>query len=67
MKVKVNEEKGIGCGSCVSLTEESKIFDFNDDGLAYATTKEISEENEKIVKTAIEYCPTQAIEETTEE
>ena len=63
MKVKVNEEKCIGCGSCVSLTEESKIFDFNDDGKAYEQVDEVLEEDMEQVKTAIEYCPTAAISE----
>ncbi len=62
MKVKVNENKCIGCGSCVSITD-SKIFDFNDDGKAYTKEEEIKEENIESVKTAIEYCPTSAIEE----
>ena len=62
MKVKVNENKCIGCGSCVSITD-SKIFDFNDDGKAYTKEAEIKEENIESVKTAIEYCPTSAIEE----
>ena len=62
MKVKVNEDKCIGCGSCVSITD-SKIFDFNDDGKAYALKEEINDEEKETTKTAIEYCPTSAIEE----
>lgn len=61
MKVKVNENC-IGCGSCVSITD-SKIFDFNDDGLATCLVDEIKKEDEEQVKQAIEYCPTSAIEE----
>lgn len=62
MKVKVNEEKCIGCGSCVSITN-NEIFDFNDDGKAYAKKDEINEEEKESVETAIEYCPTSAISE----
>jgi len=62
MKVFVKDEKCIGCGSCVSVTDE-KIFDFNDEGKAYAKVEEISEDDKEMVKTAIEYCPTAAIEE----
>lgn len=62
MKVFVKDEKCIGCGSCVSVTD-SQIFDFNDDGIAYAKTEEINESDIEKVKTAIEYCPTSAIEE----
>lgn len=63
MKVFVKDEKCIGCGSCVSVTDE-KIFDFNDEGKAYAKIESIEEEDKEMVKTAIEYCPTDAIEET---
>lgn len=62
MKVYVKEEKCIGCGSCVSLTEE-KIFDFNEKLKAYAKVEEIKEEDRGVVETAIEYCPTDAIAE----
>lgn len=62
MKVRVIEDKCIGCGSCVSLTDE-KIFDFNDDGFAYAKEEEISDDDKEIVESAINYCPTSAIEE----
>ena len=62
MKVKINEEKCIGCGSCVSLTD-GNIFDFNDDGLAYAKEENIGDKDKDIVNDAINYCPTAAIEE----
>ena len=62
MKVKINEEKCIGCGSWVSLTD-GNIFDFNDDGLAYAKEENIGDEDKDIVNDAINYCPTAAIEE----
>lgn len=65
MKVFVKEEKCIGCGSCVSLTD-GKIFDFNEEGHAYAKVEEIQKQDEEIVKTAIEYCPTDAIAEETD-
>ena len=62
MRVKVYQDKCIGCGSCVSITD-SKIFDFNDDGKACEQVKEVLEEDMEQVKTAIEYCPTAAISE----
>ena len=62
MKVKVNQDKCIGCGSCVAITE-NKIFDFNDEGKAQAIVEEVKEEEQESAKTAIEYCPTNAIEE----
>lgn len=65
MKVFIKDEKCIGCGSCVSVTDE-KIFDFNDEGKAYAKVEEVNEEDIEIVKTAMEYCPTDAILEKTD-
>ncbi len=64
MKVKVNE-KCIGCGSCISLTD-SKIFDYNDNGLAECIVDEIKKEDEEVVENAITYCPTGAIEKVDE-
>lgn len=64
MKVIVKDEKCISCGSCVSLTD-GNIFDFDEEtGKAYAKNDEITEETKEIVETAIQYCPTDAIEET---
>ena len=65
MKVFVKDERCIGCGSCVSVTDE-KIFDFNDEGKAYAKVSEVADENVNLVKTAMEYCPTDAIVEDNE-
>lgn len=61
MKVFVKDEKCIGCGSCVSLTD-GKIFDFDEEtGKAVTVTETIEPNDEEIVKQAIEYCPTSAI------
>lgn len=62
MKVKVDKDKCIGCGNCVSLTE-GEIFDFNDDGLAEATVDEVPEDLIEVAKEAIDQCPTEAISE----
>lgn len=66
MKVFVKDEKCIGCGSCVSVTDE-KIFDFNDEGKAYTKVEEIDDNDVEIVKAAMDYCPTDAIAEVTNE
>lgn len=66
MKVNVNEEKCIGCGSCISLTD-GNIFDFNDDGLAYVNNQPKNDEEIESAKNAINYCPTSAIEEIKED
>ena len=66
MKVNVIKDKCIGCGNCVSLTE-SQIFDFNDEGLAETIIDEVPADLEETAKDAINQCPTEAIEEVTEE
>ena len=62
MKVKISQDKCIGSGNCVGLTE-SKVFDFNDDGLAESIVDEVPEDLEEVTKEAITQCPTEAIEE----
>lgn len=62
MEIKVNQDKCIGCGNCVGLTE-SKVFDFNEEGLADCILKEIPSDLEDITKEAKNQCPTDAIEE----
>ncbi len=59
MKVKVNKEKCIGCGSCVAIAPE--IFELNEEGKS-VVKKQPSKEEESKVKEAIELCPTKAIE-----
>lgn len=60
MKAKVNENC-IGCGSCVAITD-SKIFDFNDEGLANCILDKIEGDNQELAKQAADSCPTGAIE-----
>ena len=62
MTIKVIEDKCIGCGNCVSLTD-AEIFDFDKNGLAECLEKTIPEDKEEVTKEAIKYCPTGAIEE----
>lgn len=62
MLAKVIDEKCIGCGNCVALTE-SKVFDFNDEGVAHCIVDEVPKDLEDTVKDAIKQCPTDAIEE----
>lgn len=60
MKVKVNQERCMSCGSCPSLVPE--IFEFNDDGLAFAKDEVVDKDLEDAVVEAMEFCPTKAIE-----
>ena len=57
--VKVNKEKCIGCGACVSIAPN--VFDFDDDGLSKAKVLEVENTNSD-VDTAKDCCPTGAIE-----
>ena len=43
-----DNENCIGCGACVAITD-SKVFDFNDNGLAHCIVDTINEEDQ-------EYC-----------
>lgn len=65
MKIKVNKEKCLICGMCASMVPE--VFEFNDDGFVEANNKNITEENKKEVKEAMENCPVDAIEEDKKE
>lgn len=62
MKVKVNQDKCIGCGACPSLVPE--VFEFNDNGLAHVIVNEVPKDKEEEVKEALQNCPVEAIEET---
>ena len=53
MKANVKQDKCIGCGNCVALTE-SQVFDFNDEGLAECILEEIPSDLEEITNEAIE-------------
>ena len=66
MKVKVIEDKCIGCGNCVALSE-SQLFDFNDAGLAECIVPTIPADLEETAKEAIEQCPTEEVSEQVQE
>ena len=54
--IKVNSEKCIGCGLCVSICPE--VFEMNSEG----KSKVKKQKDSPCVKEAIESCPVQAIE-----
>lgn len=65
MKFKVNKDACIGCGACQAICED--VFEITDDG--YATAKDIEVTDEEVKEDAIsamEGCPTSAIEEIDE-
>lgn len=59
MKVRVDQEKCIGCGLCISLAEA--VFAYNEDGKAEAGN--VSPDDEDAVRDAAGSCPAAAIEE----
>ncbi|UMZ74509.1 ferredoxin [Natranaerofaba carboxydovora] len=61
MKVEVDQELCISCGLCVD--EYPEVFEWNDEGIAQASTEEVPEGKEDDAKDAIEDCPTEAIKE----
>lgn len=61
MNLKVNKDKCIGCGQCVSICDN--VFDFDDDNLAKVIQNPVKDENNDEAKTAMGNCPTSAIEE----
>ena len=62
MKLIVNQDKCIGCGNCVALTE-SKVFEFDDEGFANCIVNEVPKDLEEVTNEAVKQCPTEAIEE----
>ena len=56
-KIIVNPDACIGCGACVSIDPEH--FEFNDEGLSYATNNENLESSD--LASATSSCPTGAI------
>lgn len=63
MELRVNKDKCIGCGMCVSTLEE--VFEFDDDNQAQVVQNPISKDNEETAKELAgeNGCPTGAIEE----
>ncbi len=59
MKVRIIEEKCIGCGQCEAIC--SDVFQIGDDGLAHVIG-EVTEQLEEDVRDAVSSCPTEAIE-----
>ena len=65
MKFKVDKDACIGCGACQAICED--VFEITDDG--YATAKDVEVTDEEVKEDAIsamEGCPTSAIEEIDE-
>ena len=59
MKIKVNEESCIGCGTCEAISDE--LFEVSE--VSKVKKEEVPAELEQAAKDAIESCPTSAIVE----
>jgi len=59
MKVTVNKDLCIGCGTCVSLCPE--VFELKDDMKAHPKSGADFVKNEKCINEAKDACPVQAI------
>lgn len=59
MKVYVDPDLCISCGSCVDICPE--VYNWNEDGIAEEQVDEVPEELEELALEALESCPTDAI------
>lgn len=59
MNLKIDKEKCIGCGQCVSICDS--VFDFDDDNLAKVIQNPVNDDNKKDAIIAIENCVAEAI------
>ncbi len=59
--MKINKEKCIGCGLCISLCPD--VFEIGEDGKSEVKKGADLKANEKCVQEAKEGCPVSAIEE----
>jgi ferredoxin len=59
MKIHVDKETCIGCGVCVAIA--SKYFRIGDDGKSEPIKEEVDPEDEELVRTAAQSCPTGSI------
>lgn len=59
MEIKIIKDQCIGCGSCEAVCPE--VFEITDEGIAEVVSI-INQDNEELVKEAVEICPTEAIE-----
>lgn len=59
MKVCVNRDNCIGCGSCQNI--EPSVFEMDQEGISTVICKDFSKVNVESINEAVECCPTGAI------
>ena len=61
MKIKINQEECIGCGSCSAVCPD--VFDLNDDNKAIIkdTNSDQGESDDECVQEAVDICPVDVI------
>ena len=61
MKIKINQEECIGCGSCSAVCPD--VFDLNEDNKAVvkSTNSDQGEADQDCAKEAVEACPVKVI------
>lgn len=64
MKIKIDRELCLGCGTCVAIDPD--IFELDSEGKAYVKSIFIPEEKQQNVIEAINSCPASAISEIQE-
>lgn len=60
MKVAVNKDKCIGCGTCIAIVSE--VFEMDNDGKSKVKEGADFEKNKEVIYQAKDSCPTQAID-----
>ncbi len=62
MKIKINQEECIGCGSCQAICPE--VFELDEQGKAIVkgSQSDQGETNEECAKEGVDICPVEAIQ-----
>ena len=60
MKVKVDKNKCLGCGTCIAIAPE--VFELGEDGKSKVKEEADLQKNKELIKQTKDSCPTQAIE-----
>lgn len=65
MRVEVDQDLCISCGTCIDTCPE--VFEWNNDDKAHSIVEEVPLDLEERAREAVENCPTDAITDATNE